>query len=214
MSKAVLGERIEGRGNLSLDHVIITAPKNGTNAELQQAVSRAAAKTARATGLPRAQGKLGRSEAKILKFLAMREGKAFTKAQIGALTGFAHRGGSFNTYLSRLRTMGLVRAVGRDQIQVADMRAARDALGDEYHSPDQASLEHWLTELGGGAKTIYQVLLQHPDESFPKDALAEQVHMESRGGSFNTYISRLCALGLAERHGQAIRLNHELKGAL
>jgi hypothetical protein len=80
MSKAVLGERIEGRGNLSLDHVIITAPKNGTNAELQQAVSRAAAKTARATGLPRAQGKLGRSEAKILKFLAMREGKAFTKA--------------------------------------------------------------------------------------------------------------------------------------
>jgi hypothetical protein len=208
-----LHEQLSGFSKATIEHLKSLQPAPRFHAPTERAKPAAAAQKPARAPVIREDGDdrpMGRSERKILKFLAMREGKSFTKQQIGALTGFAHRGGSFNTYLSRLRSAGLVEAVGRDQFQVADPARAQEALGDEYHAPDVASLEHWLTELGGGAKQIYQTLLEHPDQEFSKDDLGGAVGMEPKGGSFNTYISRLCALGLAERANGGIRLNQEL----
>ena len=61
-----------------------------------------------------------------------------------------------------------------------------------------------------GAQKIYRVLHESPGEWFTRERLAEQVAMEAAGGSFQTYISRLCSLGLAERVNGGVQLNREL----
>lgn len=153
---------------------------------------------------------LGRGERLILKFLTLREGKAFTKTQIGGITGYASNGGSFNTYMSRLKQAGLVEQVSNGLWRVSDVSKAMAVLGDEYHAQDQASLEDWLDRLGGGAKRIYEVILNNRDTTFSREELGEATGMESKGGSFNTYISRLSTLGLLEKTQDGIRLNQEL----
>jgi hypothetical protein len=155
-------------------------------------------------------GALGRSERKILKFLALRAGKSFTSAQVGALTGFKHTGGSFNTYLSRLRAAGLIEG-SRGDIRCADPERAAAVLGSEYSAPERSQLEAWLNDLGGGEKKIYQVVFENPDTTFTKAELGEAVAMQPSGGSFNTYLSRLSTLGLIERNGDQVRLNPEVR---
>jgi hypothetical protein len=153
---------------------------------------------------------LGRSERKILKFLALRAGRTFTSAQVGALTGFKHTGGSFQTYLSRLRAAGLIEG-SRGDIRCTDPERAAQVLGADYSAPERSQLEAWLDQLGGGEKKIYQVVYANPDATFSKAELGEQVDMIPTGGSFNTYLSRLSTLGLIERRGDSIRLNPEVR---
>lgn len=154
--------------------------------------------------------KMGKGERLILKFLALRNGRSFSKQQIGAMTGYASGGGSFNTYLSRLRTAGLIADQG-GKITLYDLNLAVEILGEEYSAEDRSSLEDWMKRLGGGAKKIYEVLLKNPGSEFTKEELGHAVGMESNGGSFNTYISRLATLGLVDRPSSGIvRLNPEL----
>ncbi len=154
---------------------------------------------------------LGKSERLILKFLALRPDRGFSAAQVGAMTGFKHSGGAFNTYLSRLRTAGLITG-GRDGLRCVDSERAAKLLGDEYAAPERAGLEDWLNRLGGGEKKIYQVVFDNPDHAFTKEELGEHVQMQPSGGSFNTYLSRLSTLGLIQRNGSTVRLNPEMLG--
>lgn len=165
-----------------------------------------------ANGTSDGESRLGAGEKKILKFLAVREGKAFNKAQIGALTGFAPTSGTFGTYLSRLKTAGLVEQAGQGQFRLADPARAQELLGADYHAPDRSALEDWVNQLGGGARRIYEVVLQGAGREFTKAELAAEVGMEPTSGTYGTYLSRLSTLGLIERGRDSVRLNPELLG--
>lgn len=156
---------------------------------------------------------LGRCERSILKFLALREGKSFTKTQIGAMTNYSANSGGFNNALSKLKIAGLIKASGNSiTINNDEINQVIEILGDEYNAPEQDALESWLNKLGLCPKKIYQVLLEHPNESFTREQLGEMTGYSANSGGFNNALSNLCTLGLAVRSGGQIVLNQELLG--
>jgi len=156
-------------------------------------------------------GTLGRCPTTILKFLALRPDKAFSKPQVGAMTNYSPRSGGFNNAISQLATRGLIiRNSGMLQLNRDMEQEAIEILGDEYSSREQYSKEAWLNTLGVCPRNIYQVLLNEPDREFAKDELGELTGYSSGSGGFNNGISKLCTLGLAERNAGMIKLNSEL----
>lgn len=156
-------------------------------------------------------GELGKCERAIIQFLAMREGRFFTKSQIGAMTGYSNTSGGFNNALSRLRTEELIKQQG-DRISVRDEAVPKiiELLGADYQEPSTDALEQWLNKLGLCAKKLYQVLLENRTETYSKEQLGDLTGYSSTSGGFNNAISELCTLGLAERTDEGIRLNAEL----
>lgn len=155
----------------------------------------------------------GKAERKILKFLAVKEGRTFNKGQIGAMTGYASKGGGFNNAISRLKVAGLIIQVSPDSfcVNVERIQDIIAILGSEYNTPGQDALEQWLGRLGKAPKMLYEVLLKNPTTEFTKDDLAAQTGYTAGGGGFNNAISELCTLSLAERTPTGlIRLNQEL----
>lgn len=152
-----------------------------------------------------------KSALEILKFLAIRPNTAFTKNQLGAMTGYAHKGGAFNNGVSELNSAGLIEKEGlKIKLASSQIDYIQDILGDNYADPGQNALESWLSKLGKCEKQIYQVLLQNPQNQFDKQTLGEYSGYEPAGGAFNNGISALVTLGLAERINGNIRLNAEL----
>jgi hypothetical protein len=154
----------------------------------------------------------GRCERAILQFLAMREGRSFSKSQIGAMTGYSHGSGGFNNALSNLSSSGLItRRSDSIQINLDEIHKIQDILGSDYKAGDPHSLEEWLNKLGKCERNIYQKLLETPDEEWSKDQLGQETGYSSNSGGFNNALSRLCTLGLAERSGGQVRLNPQVR---
>jgi hypothetical protein len=153
---------------------------------------------------------LGGSEREILSFLLMHPEKFFTKQQIGAMIHRAWKGGSFATYLSRLRAKGYIEGSKSVRITEGGIRSANE-MGIQASEDSKVGLENWLNKLGGGARKIYEVVLNDPERTFTKEELGEATNLESRGGSFSTYISRLCTLGLIVRESGGIKLNPDIQ---
>ena len=122
----------------------------------------------------------------------------------------AWKGGSFNTYISRLRQKGFVEGSGAIKITQEGLDyAASNGLANERDN--KVSLENWLTKLGGGTKKIYEVLLSDPSRGFTKEEIGEQAQMVCTGGSFNTYVSRLWTLCWLKRKMDSSNLTRTFK---
>ena len=153
----------------------------------------------------------GRCERAILKFLAMREGRFFSKTQVGALTNYSANSGGFNNAISKLKQNGLVRmSNGQISINSERINETIEILGDEYSTPEQDSLEEWVNKLPMCTKKIYHLLLENKTDEFTKEELGEQSGYQPTSGGFNNALSQLCTLGLAERNDGKIRFNQEL----
>jgi hypothetical protein len=151
----------------------------------------------------------GKCERRILKFLAVRQGKAFSKVQIAAMAGYSQSGG-FRNALANLAAAGLiVRNGGHIRVNDDVIDQVAGILGDEYLAPERDSLEAWLGELGKCERAIYSHLLLNPDQSFSKDELT-QVTGYNESGGFRNALSKLKTLGLLERSHGGIRLNPEI----
>lgn len=163
------------------------------------------------TLLDDASSDFGRCEKAILKFLAMRQAKDFSKAQVGAITNYSPTSGGFSNSLSKLKTAGYITfSNGRLAIVQDRIPDVVQILGDDYNAPERSSLESYLGKLGICPRKIYEVLLKSPNETFSKEALGELTEYSPTSGGFNNGISELCTLGLAERSDGGVKLNHEL----
>ncbi len=132
-------------------------------------------------------GDLGKGERAILAVLAQYpHGK--NRRALGTLSGYSSSGGSFGTYLSRLRGKGYID--GSDVIRITD--AGAEALGDFEPMPLGEELQHyWLDRLGKGEAAILSVLLEHYPATLERDELGRLAGYDACGGSFGTYLSRL-----------------------
>lgn len=155
----------------------------------------------------------GKCERAILKFLAMREGKEFTKSQVGALTNYASTSGGFNNSISKLKTAGLIK-YSSGRLSILDVSTTIQILGSDYSSPESDSLEVWLTKLGSCSRKIYALLKENQTTEFTKDELGERTGYAPSSGGFNNSISELVTLGLAERVDGKIRFNQEILEAI
>lgn len=143
---------------------------------------------------------------KILRELSARSPAGYSRAQVGALTKFSHRGGTFNTYLSDLRRAGFIEE--RDGLLFAS-DAGIAQFGDKPPAPatHEEVMEQWKRALRSGAFKMLQVIVDAGHEGLHRANLADRVNMTAAGGTFNTYLSDLRRNGLIEENGKRLRAN-------
>lgn len=159
--------------------------------------------SARAQAVPRVttegeagEAKFSSGERKILTVLAQYP-QGRTKVQVAVVAGYAHRGGSYNNYLSALRSKEWVN--GKDMLQITP--EGLKSLGVYEPLPTgQALLHHWLSQLGRAEREILRVLASAYPTTLTKEDVAREAGYEVRGGGFNNALGKLRTLELV--HGR------------
>lgn len=131
-----------------------------------------------------------------------------TQPQIAIRSGLSRNGGTFRTYMSKMRQSGWIEeSSGKATITPSGM----SALGAYDPLPTgEALLAYWVSELGdSGASRILQALADVHPRTLSQQELSERTGMSRDGGSFRTYLSRLRTLELISR-GAEIRASAEL----
>jgi hypothetical protein len=148
-------------------------------------------------------------QARMLAVLASRAPIRLTRAQLGTLAKIKHTGGTFGTYLSRLRSDGLI-AVEGDLLYATD--AGIQAAGADVPIPRTPAevLAMWKQSLGGKPAEMLDILVDRYPEPVTRRALADAVGLEPKGGTFGTYLSRLSSNRLVEKVGADLRAAAEL----
>jgi hypothetical protein len=120
-----------------------------------------------------------------------------TKAQWGTVSHMKTSGGTWSTYLSRIRQLGFLdeNAAG---YTLTD--AGFDYLGGRPEPMTAAELQdHYRTILRAGAAKMLDALLDAYPHALTKDQLGEAAGIVTTGGTFSTYLGDLTRNGLAER---------------
>lgn len=127
-----------------------------------------------------------------------------TRPQLGALARLAHRGGTFGTYLSALRTAGLVEVDGDI---ITPTRAGFDYVGIEPGRPATADelRDTWRGILKAGQRAMLDTLISAYPDPLTRTELADAVGLAEAGGTFGTYLSVLRRNALIAESRDGIR---------
>jgi hypothetical protein len=141
---------------------------------------------------------------KIYSFLYHNSDRTFTKAQVGAVTGYSHKSGGFNNALSELGTAGLIDRIGGN----LKVRELDSSIAGDF----DFSKEAIISKLSKCESEIYNILLENPNTEYSKEELANETPTQYSHGSggFNNALSKLNTLGLIQRNGGTIKLNPDL----
>lgn len=133
---------------------------------------------------------------RILQELAARSPAGYSRAQVGALTQFSPKGGTFNTYLGDLRRgafieerAGLVHATEAGIVALGDRVPAKPTTHDE-------AMGLWRNALRAGAFGMLQAIVAAGPAGLSRQEVADAVEMQASGGTFNTYLGDLRRNGL------------------
>jgi len=143
----------------------------------------------------------GGPELRILRVLVARAPARFTRAQWATLAGMKKSGGTWSTYVSRLRTAGYI---DEDGGQVSASPAGIAAAGPVQRPAAGSVIDQWKHALGTGPSKMIDAVLGHHPRGIDRANLAELVGMVVTGGTFSTYLSRLKTNGLVEIRGRKI----------
>jgi hypothetical protein len=151
----------------------------------------------------------GRGELRVLRVLVA-HGRPATMRLWATLAGLSAKGGTWSTYVSRLRTSGYLGAgVGGTWFVNETGRAA---AGEVVPPPSSEELvNRWCEAVGaGGAGRMLAVLAGRYPATVDREALAQELGLAVSGGTFSTYLSRLVSNGLATRLPEGVRAAGEL----
>lgn len=133
-----------------------------------------------------------------------------TRIQLATLAGYAVRGGTFNTYLSVLRTNNLIEEItSRVRITAAGLNFLGPDIPVEPQTT-QEILAIWQAALRSGERRMLDILIEMYPDTLNRQELAEKAGYEVSGGTFNTYLSVLRRNGLIEDQGREIRASGTL----
>jgi hypothetical protein len=144
---------------------------------------------------------------RILQQLSARSPAGYSKPQVGALTKFSHKGGTFNTYLSDLRRAGYIEERGG---LLFASEAGILSLGDKLPSKPTTHAEVmalWRSALRAGAFNMLETIVAAGGRGMARRDIAEAVGMTATGGTFSTYLSDLRRNGLMTDQGGICRAN-------
>jgi hypothetical protein len=145
-------------------------------------------------------GGLTKCERAILTALAQRLPKSSSKSQIGILSTYSSKSGSFANALSSLRTSGYIAGRGDD---VSITQAGLDALGNYESRPSgEALLSWWYAKLERAPRTVLEVLASSHPDALSKEEIGERSGYSSESGSFANALSTLRTLQLIEGRGE------------
>ncbi len=159
---------------------------------------------------PRPEGdeQLGAGERRMLGALALRHPTALTKDQLGTLSGYAAGGGTFRTYLPKLRRLELV--VDRGGFLSLTPAGLAEAGGHDAPQTSTEVLETWRRALGQGERRMLDVLVEAYPHALTREELGNRSGFAAAGGTFRTYLPKLRRLRLAEVDGDQVRASPNL----
>lgn len=160
---------------------------------------------------PEPMGRGKGAEMRVLKVLAQRHPAKFTTAQWATLAILKKSGGTWSTYVSRLKTAGLVERDGDHwRITAAGLKAAGQVPPAPRSGPQV--IQMWKDALGGGAARMLDILVAAYPNNTDRANLADRLNMAASGGTFSTYLSRLKSNGLVTVAGRKIKASEALFG--
>lgn len=125
-----------------------------------------------------------------------------TKAQWGTVAKLKTSGGTWSTYLSDIRRLGIV-----DE-DPTGYRLTPDGLAFLGGQPDPMTArelqDHYRRILRAGASKMLDALINAHPGSLTRDQLGAAADVATTGGTFSTYLSDLVRNGLAEKRDGAI----------
>lgn len=145
----------------------------------------------------------GGPELRILRVLAQRHPAKLSRTQWATLAGMKRNSGTWSTYMSRLRTAGLI---AEDGGLCSCTAAGITAAGAVEQQPQSAAEVRamWLQALGPESKMLEALLALWPSWT-DRANLADRLRMVASSGTFSTYLSRLRSNGLLEENGRKVR---------
>ncbi|OHU46103.1 hypothetical protein BKG82_28385 [Mycobacteroides chelonae] len=122
-----------------------------------------------------------------------------TKTQWSTVSGIKHTGGTWTTYLSRLRQAGFV---DQNHAGFTLTDAGWSYLG-ERPAPMTANelQQHFLSILRKGAGRMLEAIMAAYPRGLTRTQIADAAEIASTGGTFTTYLSDLTRNGLIEKQG-------------
>lgn len=150
------------------------------------------------------------AELRILRVLASRYPARLTIAQWATLANMKRTGGTWSTYLSRLRTAGYLDESEKPLFTVT--KAGLAAIGGKAPRPQSPEeiIAMWKDAVGSGPARILDELIRSRGRWVSRDDLARRVEMTASGGTFSTYLSRLVSNELVERFFGSFRVSESL----
>jgi hypothetical protein len=145
----------------------------------------------------------GHPELRILRVLAARHPARFTRAQWATLSGMKRTGGTWQTYVSRLRTAGYI---DEDGGTVGVTPAGLEAAGQVDRPALGSVIQQWKSALGSGPSKMIDALMAVYPRGMDRANLADRTGMTATGGTFQTYLSRLKSNGLVDVKGRTVTL--------
>lgn len=144
---------------------------------------------------------------RMITVLVSRSPMRFTRSQLATFSKMKPSSGSYGTYLSTLRSKGLI-----DETDGL-ISASEKALSEYAHvasGETEDVIEMWRKNLRGGTLRMFEALVAAYPEGYTREDLGQYTDLNPTSGSFGTYLSMLRTNGLIEEGGGVIRLNNNL----
>lgn len=148
---------------------------------------------------------------RMLKAAAMLHPNPITKTKMATLARLSSTSGSFGTYLSTLRTGGLLVADGA-LFNITEEGLAHAGDVDPLPTDPDELVSLWCGIIGdnsGAARILRTLAALYPDE-MSKEELGAAVGMSSTSGSFGTYLSTLRSNNLITTTPKSAKASEEL----
>jgi hypothetical protein len=152
-----------------------------------------------------------RAERKPLAALAAVHPSGMTEAQWAVAAGLKRSGGTWSTYVSRLKVAGRIMRQG-DLYYATDVGLAD--IGSNYEAmpePGPALVDFWVSRISGIGPMLQRLADVYP-HWISRERLAADINIVASGGTFGTYLSRLRSTGLIEENGKDVRAAEALMG--
>jgi uncharacterized protein len=142
-------------------------------------------------------------EKKILGELGSRHPLKLTRAQLATLVGMSVRGGTFTTYIGRLKRFGFLNEQNREVTITGEGMAAAGEIPAAPSTREEV-MKRWSQSLYSGCYRLLEIVTENP-EGISRTDLADRGQMVVTGGTFTTY------LGILKRNQLVVEEDHLLK---
>lgn len=149
--------------------------------------------------------KLPNGARRMIETIVAARPRSLTKQQVGFLSKVSPHGGTFGTYLSKLRKAGLI-AEGDGEITATDAAVAAYQSSAQLMSRNEL-IQAYRSKLPGGAQRMLDILDKENGAWLDKNKLGDLASISTAGGTFGTYLSKLRVNGLIEQADGDIRLS-------
>ena len=174
--------------------VVVTTPVTGGNATADVGVS---------------DNRLTGGALRMVEILVSKYPMTFTKAQLATFAKLSPRSGTYGTYLSRIRGLELISEEG-NQIKASEKALREHDVTQDVPQTSEEIIKMWRSKFNGGAKRMFDVLIENYPFNVTKEELGVRANLESTSGTFGTYLSRLRSNGLIEVSSEGVIASENL----